>query len=182
MFKLKQCLIAITAITLVCSASAQQSKTDSKPKKDRGSATVMIGDELWEATSCRPKLRDGNKLKLTCAKSNYSDGKAMRQSIDVVLENYTGPGEYEANFTSMFMGVGFNTDRMKAAEGNDDATSKEVMSAISGSTRIMMQGARFVIESANEDVISGTFSLQAKGRSPAMTDGQFRAVFRKKKQ
>lgn len=171
----------IPVILIACSLCISTSATaENKPKKDRGTASVMIGDNLWEATSCRPKLRESGSLKLTCSRSNYSGGKARRQSIDVVLENYSGPGEYEANHFSFFIGVGIDTDAMKKAEGDDSATQKEVMSAISGSSRIRMQGARFVIDSANDREITGTFSLPARAASPAMTQGEFRAVFRQK--
>ena len=76
--------------------------------------------------------------------------------------------------------MGIDTNQLKEAEGSDEATNQAVMSALSGSSRIRMQGAVFIVESATDDAIIGTFSLPARGGSPAMTEGEFRAVFRKK--
>jgi hypothetical protein len=172
-------------------AESTETKDDSKDeprkrrkreKKDRGDASMTFGGEEWVAGRASARLLDdGNKLKLSFVKSNYTSGKSTRESVDLTLADYKGPGSYETKMGgSRFIGVGIDANAVKKAGNSDEATQKEAMKAIKGAKHMMLTGAKVEITSANDDEIVGTFSWQPQGgQGRPMENGKFRAKVRK---
>jgi hypothetical protein len=157
--------------------------------KDRGEGSAKFGDVAWVGESASAKLKDG-KLRLSISKMDMTDKGISRDAFTLVIDDYAGPGDYTTKgYSSNFTGVGFDTERAKAAvdaEGKvDDAkVTAQAIDTIQKAQVILMSGTEIHIESATDDEFVGTFSWKPNGgmaNKPPITDGKFRAVVRKKK-
>lgn len=167
-------------------AAAPSSGETKKPrkertKKDRGEASMKLGETEWTADAAKVKTR-GNTLTIKASNTEMVDGKAKRQELHLQLKDVNGPGDYVTGISgSRFLGVGI--DMKKAQEEGKE--SKAAMDAISGSKHLMLSQAKVHIDSMNDDEVVGTFSWTPPKGHPnaaqAITDGKFRARFRKKK-
>lgn len=167
------------------SASEDQRKERRRErgKEDRGEGSMTLGGEPWEAERARFRIRDG-KLKISLSRSDYDGKTSSRQSLDLRIKDFEGPGAYQVDpMGSRFIGVGIDIDKAKAAGKDDDKVKKEAVKAISGAKHMMLSGAKVTISEATDDQIVGTFSWQPPAGldKPALEDGKFRAVKRKKR-
>ena len=161
-------------------------KADRKRRrdKDRGEASMMLGDKEWKASRARFKLDENGVLKLSMTKSDYSGEKSSRDSLDLRIKDFKGPGTYTVEpMGSRFIGVAIDIKAATAAGDNDEATKKEAMKAISGAKHTLLTGATVEVTAASDDEITGTFSwTPPKGlNKPAMSKGTFRAKLRVKR-
>lgn len=152
----------------------------SKATKDRGEASMIKGDVAWEATSARAKFKDGRNgkiLTISAGKSTSVSGKYSREQIQIVIQPYKGPGDYEASaLGSTFVGVGINVDAVKDAK-TDDQVKKETTKAITGAKTMMLAGMSVKITADDGKQVTGTFSHEPK-RGATLKDGKFRAIVR----
>lgn len=163
-------------------ASAADKSKSKRQKKDRGEASMKLGETEWQAESARPRLKDG-KLSISASQTDMSDGKIKRQELQLTIKDFKGPGEYTLQMTdAMFIGVGMDMDKAKAAAADgEEATKKAAADMLGGSEMLMMPGAVVTIESANDKEVTGTFSWTPPPHDknkPTITDGKFRAVYR----
>lgn len=163
-------------------ASPEPTDTKTKPKKDRGDASVTLDGAAWTAENASARILDG-KLKLDLSRLDRVDGKMSRDAFSIIVPGYQGPGDYTTGPGSMFVGVGFDIAEMKAAEGEDgkadDAkVEKATVDAIKGAKTMMLQGMKVHVESDDNDQIVGTF--EKPDGTPPLTDGKFRAIVKKR--
>jgi hypothetical protein len=141
-----------------------------------------MGELAWTGESASARIK-GDRLKLSISRMDMSKGKASRDAFELIVPGYTGPGDYKTQIGSMFVGVGFNTDEMKAAEAEDGKTddakvTKAAVEAIQKASTIRLSNMDVHIESDADDQITGTF--QAPDSRPPVTDGKFRAVVKER--
>lgn len=163
-------------------ADAGAAKKDEKAKKDRGDASVKMGDVEWTAEIASARIAEG-KLKLDLSRMDRADGRTSRDSFTLIVPEYEGPGDYMTQMGSMFVGVGFDHAALGAAEGKegkaDDAkVEKAAVDAIKQAKTLMLYNTKIHIESDADDQIVGTFE-KADGKPP-LTDGKFRALVKKR--
>lgn len=157
--------------------------------KDRGEGSATIGGQPWVAETARAKLEDG-KLRLTLSKMDMTDKGVARDAFSLVIDDYAGPGDYTTkSVSSNFSGVAFDVERAKAAvdadgKADDAKVTAQAIDTMKKAEVILMRGTEIHIESATADEFVGTFAWEPNGsmaNKPAVTDGKFRAVVRKKK-
>jgi hypothetical protein len=152
------------------------SKREARKTKDRGDASVKLGDVEWQAERAKAKLRNGT-LTIEASRMDIKDSRASRQQITLVLPDYKGPGSYKVRTVgSAFLGVGVDTDAIRAAD-TDDKQVAEATKAVKGASMIPLLQAEAKVESDDGTQIVGSFSQPALGkRYPALQDGRFRAL------
>ncbi|MEZ5294267.1 MAG: hypothetical protein R2745_24530 [Vicinamibacterales bacterium] len=167
------------ALTVSAVAAGDQSRSRTPPR-DRGEASMTLANVAWVASGATARPT-GGRLRIEANRSQRSNGVSSRQSLILVLDNYTGPGDYVASpIGSMFIGVGIDTAALAAAEGNDDAATKAAIATLSKAKRMQLMGAKVTITAVSDTEISGTFSRPSTARvdAPAISNGTFRAVVR----
>ena len=170
----------------VPAAKAGDSKKADEPrkkreKKDPGEASMKLGGVEWTAERAKARVK-GNKVTIKASRMDNVDGKISRQELHLQIDEAKGPGDYVTGFSgSRFIGVGFDTEKMKKAteEGKETAAA---VGALKGASHMMLSAAKVHIDSMNEHEIVGTFSWappKGMANAKAITDGKFRAVVRK---
>jgi hypothetical protein len=160
-------------------AASKKKKLEKRAKKDRGQASVKIGDRLWDSKSANAKVgKSGDTLHIDISRSDFKGKKASREQFKLVLRDYKGPGTYQASSGSVFLGVGLDQDELEAATTDEKATDV-VTKAVTKSKMIMLLKTTVVVESADDKQVVGTFSQPAIAKYPAITDGTFRAILKK---
>lgn len=156
------------------SQAAQESTSkQERKKKDRGDASMLLGDVQWQATSARAKMKNTTLIISASRMDGSVHSTMVRQSIDMYIPDFSGPGTYEAAQGSMFLVVGLDASATENAE-----MDKAVVDALMKSKRKYMHGAKVVIQSASDTEIVGSFSLEVG--APKVTKGSFRALLKKK--
>ena len=96
--------------------TAQSKRT----KKDRGDASMQLGDVEWKGTSARARVKE--KTGTLIVSASRTDGSSqtgrVRQSIELYLSGYDGPGSYAAAIGSMFLVAGLNPDAQTGSQMN----------------------------------------------------------------
>jgi len=140
-----------------------------RAKKDRGEASMRLGDVDWQGTSAQARL---NKTTLVI-KGRRTDWpsrtSAVSQSIDLYLRDYKGPGRYEASIGSAFLVVGVD-----AGGATDSKMDAALVETLTKAKHLQIAGAEVVIESASDTEIVGTFSFD--GGPTTISEGRFRAL------
>lgn len=146
-----------------------------RPAKDRGEASMKLGDTAWTADRVRAKKMNG-ALRIHASHTEVDNKKVTRQELNLLVPDFHGPGDYVASpGGSRFIGVGMD---VKAAAGAaDDADQKKLaMDAVSKAKHMLLSGANVHIDAASDTEVSGTFSWQPSGgNDQPITDGRFRA-------
>ncbi len=170
--------IALLSLLFALTSCAQDDKPKEKNRKDkdRGELTMLLNGVEWQAFSARARIRE-NILKISGSKSEGSyETKVVRQSLELSIRDYAGPGTYEASMTpmgsSIFLVVGLNTQ-------SETEMEKEVLESLTKAKHMLLTGAEIVIESDNGKEIRGTFSFK-RGDS-SIKDGKFRAIIKANK-
>ena len=160
---------------------AEPKKRKARVKKDRGDASVTIGDTLWEAKRASAKLKNG-VLTITASRMDFVGKRATRQQVTLVIADYKGPGKYKVrSIGSVFLGVGLDTDKLEAAN-TDKKVEETAIKAIKKSSIIPLMNATAEIASDDGKQLIGTFSQPALGkRLPALEKGTFRALIKQAK-
>lgn len=158
---------------------AASEKRNRRGKRDRGEGSMKLGDTDWVATRANARVK-GSTVKIKLVRSERDGDVSRRESVDLQLENFDGPGTYTVNRAgSRFIGVGL--DVKKATEG-DKAVEKEATRAIQDAKTMLLMGAKVEITSANDEEIVGTFEWKLPGgEGPHITEGKFRAPIRKRR-
>ena len=181
------------AVPAHAKAAAEQSKATAAGEaedaaddgeKDRGTATVTIGDTEWTAESCKARPRKNDALKITCSTVNMEGGKVDRVALDILLPAFKGPGDYKAgNFGTTFSGVGFEAKKATEGKDEDQAAKDAIKAGMKGATIHMLGGMPVTVTKADASFIDGTFSFAAEAsmKTPAFKNGTFHAVMAEKK-
>lgn len=146
-----------------------------RPSKDRGEASMKLGDAAWTADRAKARLKD-NTLVIRASRMGKVGDTMQRDELHLAVDNFHGPGEYTATMSgSRFIRVGINTS--EAATGSDKDVTDEAVKAISGSKHLMLSGAKITVTVASASEVTGTFAWQSPraGDSP-ISDGSFRAI------
>lgn len=146
-----------------------------RAKKDRGDFTMSLDGVEWAATSASARLRNGS-LKISASRMDGSPSTTMvRQSVDMDIADFDGPGTYRLGMSSMFAVVGFDTG---AAEQTD--VSQQLAQVLSKASMVRLQYAEVTIDSVSDEEITGHFSpgevRSMGGETLSITDGKFRAI------
>jgi hypothetical protein len=160
----------------VATGSEQDAPRVRRRDRDRGELSMMLGGVEWKATSARAKVQDG----LLVISGSRMDGdrttSVVRQSVELQIEEYAGPGRYQASANplrpSLFVVVGLKADAESDAE-----MDAALVDTLSKATHVRLAGAEVTIESASDTEIVGTFSHESV--EPSIAQGRFRAVIRK---
>jgi len=176
--------LALAVLTLAAcdnsdSSNGADSKRQDRAEKDRGSASMMIGDQQWSATSARAKLK-AEKLSISASRMDRRDGEMSRQELKLVVDDFRGVGSYEAmDGGSMFVGVSLDVEKASADQTDED-TARTAAEMLGGSDLLMLGGAQVEITAADDQHIEGTFTWTPSQRlnRPAIRAGEFRAVIK----
>ena len=150
----------------------------SQTQKDRGEATMQVGDRQWSAERCSAKLVDG-KLTIRASRTDMDGGRVARQELVLELAGFRGAGDYLTGLSgSRFLGVGIDTS---AVQQGEQPVTEAATAAIKGAEMLRLTAAKVVVTGADEAEVSGTFSWQPPTGStqPAIRDGRFRAPLAK---
>lgn len=147
----------------------------SSEKKDRGDLTMLLDGVEWSATSASARLRGGT-LKISASRTDGSASTSLvRQTVNLDIAEFDGPGTYILGMSSMFSVVGFKTD---AAEQTD--VNQQLADIFSKATMVRLQYAEVVIDSVSDEETVGHFSpgeLRSMGGEVIeITDVRFRAI------
>jgi hypothetical protein len=185
-------LFSIVSILMICLAvaiagcdqgGAGRTGKTTKVKKDYGDASMMLGDTKWDDASANARFKDdGKTLKLSISKSQSVDGIYKRDSMNLTIKDYKGPGTYkiESPALAMFIGVGIDTKKASEAK-TDDEVKKQATSILTGAKTMLLMGIEISVTKADDKEIHGTFKWEVgpKIGKPAITDGKFRAIVKK---
>jgi hypothetical protein len=167
--------------TPAASSAPPEERRRKRPRKDRGSASMKLGGVEWEARTVRPRL-SGATLTIAASRTEHLDGKMSRQELHLEIEDFKGPGDYVTDASgSRLVRVTLDVDKARAASADEAGTRKAASDLMSGAKLLMLPGAKVTITAADDAVVIGTFSWTPPPRSdqPALTEGSFRAVYRK---
>jgi len=134
---------------------------------------MLLGDADWQGTSSRASFK-GTTLKVEAARMDGPLRSKVRQSLTLYLPEFDGPGTYTAKRGSAFLVVGIDAGGESTPE-----MDAALVEALTKAKHLQLEGAEVVVESASDTQVVGSFSFD-DGRMQ-VEDGQFRAVFRKKK-
>jgi len=132
---------------------------------------MMLGDVEWKGTSARAK-RKKRTLIVTGARMDGPLRSKVRQSVDLYLPEFNGPGTYTAKVGSMFLVVG-----IKADAETDSEMDAAMAEALTKARHLQLEGAEVIVESDDGTQVVGRFSFA--GRTTAISDGRFRAILKK---
>ncbi|MCB9879253.1 MAG: hypothetical protein H6835_16785 [Planctomycetes bacterium] len=171
---------SIPLLVLVGALASCGGDTDgaSKTEKDRGEASMTLGDATWTAERTSAKLVDG-KLSIRASRMDMKGGKIARQELMLEVSGFHGADDYRTSLHgSRFIGVALDAP---AAEKGDEAATKAATDALTGAQHLMLSAATVVVTAADEDEVSGTFSWEPPPgmKQPAIRDGRFRAPLAK---
>lgn len=140
---------------------------------------MKIGSATWTATRASAYLRDG-RLKILASRSRKVEGKRVRQSLTLSISDFEGPGTYSlSRMSSNFTSVGLDLAKVG---GDPEAAAEELMrGASSGSSVLLLEGARVTIRSVDAKQVEGVFSWEDPTGRSSLTDGSFRAIVKKRR-
>lgn len=166
-----------TAENIKAQAEEEAGKDDDD--EDKGTAKLVIGEDDWSAERATARLRNGN-LTISASKTDMADGKVARQELRFTVKDFGGPGSYQTGMGSMFVGVGFDLDKAKEAEGDDAKTQEMAVDTIKGAETIMIMNGKVEITEATDEHIDGTieYAPPAQTKQPGIK-GSFHAVIKK---
>ncbi|MFT4842807.1 MAG: adhesin HecA-like repeat protein [Planctomycetota bacterium] len=174
-------LLVVVFLASCGDSSGSAEKGKGRSKRDRGAASMTLGETQWQADSAKAKLRNGN-LTISARNLDMTGGQVKSQDLTLSVPDYNGPGDYTTGFSgSRFIGVGIDVDAAKAASGDERATSEAVTDSLLGASHLMLSKAKVTIVAASDVEISGTFSWQPPQGvvQPAIQGGTFRALLAK---
>lgn len=146
-----------------------------KSSEDRGNAQFNVAGSAWTGNRASARIKDGN-LGISASRMTRDGDTMKRDSLDIHIQDYQGPGNYKASVMSMFVRVSINMPKEGGSEA--DAT-KMLTDAIGDSSRIRLADADVEITSASGGYVDGRFSLDMPGMpDKAVSDGQFHARVR----
>lgn len=165
------------------SAAVDRASGKKRERKDRGDASVLLGDQKLDDGNARFRLKEGT-LSVSLSWNSREGEEQVRRTVDLKVKDYKGPGTYKiSSMGSRFVSVGLNVSTAKKAtdDGGDEAIKAEAMKAISGAQHMILQGADVVINAASDEEVSGQFSWTAPAglNKPSLSEGRFRATARK---
>lgn len=171
------CAAAVAGVMSVGSAGPAAGEREQSRRRDRGDLAMRLGDVEWKATRCRAEI-EGDELVISASRldGRVTQGQAIRQSIELRIGDYAGPGSYTIpgdSAASLFLVVGISAGDAETPEGMDAA----MVEALTRAKHVVLAGAKVSIESADEAQITGTFSWD--GGTPAISEGKFRALIRR---
>lgn len=162
-------------------AKASQEPRAKRAKKDRGDASMVFDGTAWSAESAKATAR-GDSLTIRASRMDKVEDVMVREELHFAIREFTGPGDYTSAMSgSRFLRVGINTKSAAAAGSDDAAVGKEITKALQGSKHQMLMGAKITITKVSNSEVSGTFSWTSPtGSGKTITDGNFRALLRRK--
>ncbi len=167
--------LLLSSLLLVLPATTVDAK---RPPKDKGEASMKIGDKPWAASRASAYFKK-DRLKILASWSKSVDGKRVRQALTLSIPGFAGPGTYELKGnSSTFTAVGLDLDQI--GDNSDAATKEAILGALSTSTVLLLTGATVTITSDTENQVEGTFSWPGRRGQTPITEGVFRAVVKKR--
>ncbi len=157
---------------------APLAKKKGRVKKDKGEASMKVGDFEWRADGAAARHTD-KALSIHASRNDMSGDSVKRQELHLVIDNYAGPGDYTTSLSgSRFVGVGLDIAAGKAAKGDDAEAKTLAMESLAKAEHMMLSKATIKITASSDSEISGSFSwTPASGLDkPAIREGSFRAI------
>ena len=157
-------------------AGADSSRTQ-RPAKDRGEASMRIGEAGWQARGANARLR-GNTLSVSAMRFHRVEAAVITERLSLRIPDYQGPGHYAAATGSNFVRAGVSIPQ--DADDSTQAASAVLANALKGARMIRLDSAEVAIDSVADGFVMGRFRLEATsgGAQPAVSDGVFRARLR----
>lgn len=149
--------------------------------EDKGSASVTIGGERqWAATRARASDQS-TTLRISASISKKVGTKSTREELNLFLQDYKGPGEYQLNPPSGLIGVGLDLDKMQKAEGDDDKQQEAAVESLAKAETLIFMGAKATVTADDGESVDGTFEWKPPAvlKKPSFTEGTFHAVRKK---
>lgn len=160
-------------------ASADEAKPAtrrSKSGEDRGNAQFDVAGKTWTGTRASARLKE-DRLKISASMTTRDGDKMKRDSLNLNIKDFNGPGTYTADMMSMFVRVSITMPK-EGSDSEADAT-KMLFDAIGDAGNIRMANAKVEITAVSDGYVDGTFSLEVPGMpDKAVTNGQFHARLR----
>ena len=167
--------VLLSSLLLALAANAVDAKP---PPKDKGEATMKLGDTVWAASRASASFKK-DRLKIRASRSETVDGKRVRQALTLSISDFAGPGTYELKGNnSSFTAVGLDLEQLD--DDSDAAAKKMILGALSKSTVFLLKGTTVTITSEKDNEVKGTFSWPGRLGQPPITEGIFRAVIKKR--
>lgn len=163
-------------------ASASSAEDVAKPAakraesgEDRGSAQFNVAGTTWIGERASARIKN-DRLKISASHMTRDGDTVKRDSLDMSITGYTGPGKYKASMTSMFVRVSLDVPK----DGGDEAAAEKMLTdAIGNTSNIRLANADVEITSVSDDYIDGRFSLDQPGMpDKSVTEGTFHARVR----
>lgn len=159
-------------------AAAEEAKPAarrSRSEEDRGNASFVVAGAQWTGERASARVKDGN-LRISASHTTRVGDAMNRDSLELAIKDYKGPGTYKANMSSMFVRVSITMPKEGGSEA--DAT-KLLVDAIGDAGNIRLANADVEISAASDGYIDGRFSLDTPGMpDKSVTAGQFHARVR----
>ncbi|MEO1231013.1 MAG: hypothetical protein AAFZ18_19110 [Myxococcota bacterium] len=173
-----RCALTLGLAATFLLAPDASARAGDKKKKDRGEATMTVGGEPWTASSARFKIKKG-ALRLSMSKSSKAGDVRRRESLTLVIGDYSGPGTYTSPRGSTFTRVALNPKKVEAQSKEPGGDAKVLSRLLNKATAWMLTDAQVTVTKASPTEVVGTFRW-APGALPGerIEQGRFRAVIR----
>lgn len=157
--------------------SGTAARTRGEPTQDRGSASLQLGDAIWEARSARARLRN-DTLRISANRTTRNGDAVQSERLSLAIPAYKGPGQYRAAAGSMFVRVGM--DIPQDGEDSEAAAGKILANAMSGANMTRLADAEIEISAVSDGFVEGRFvqAGNAGGSATGRVQGDFRARLR----
>jgi hypothetical protein len=148
-----------------------------RPARDRGEASMRIGEASWQTRSANARVR-GNTLNVSAMHSNRIEETVITERLSLRIPDYQGPGHYAAATGSNVVRAGVRIPQ--DADDSTQAASAVLADALQGARMIRLDNAEVDIDSVADGFVEGRFRLEAgSGRAqPSISEGVFRARLR----
>ena len=131
-------------------AGADSSRTQ-RPAKDRGEASMRIGEAGWQARGANARLR-GNTLSVSAMRFHRVEAAVITERLSLRIPDYQGPGHYAAATGSNFVRAGVSIPQ--DADDSTQAASAVLANALKGARMIRLDNAETLDLVAFRDAVS----------------------------
>jgi len=169
----------ILSISLMgCGQSGIEDNPDEKPKrvkKDRGEASMMLGDLAWRAERAKAYI-EGSELTIKASRTDGSYSSTfVRQQLTLNIKNFDAEGQYEAEKASMGLS-NFTVVGLDGGSASEAEIDKAAMETLMDAKFTLLDGATVTVSAMDDHEVKGHFSHETS--DPSVTKGTFRAVIK----